>query len=163
MTSRLGISGSERAGVHTVMSEVHDMAVRHDGPRGDHRPGGRTGPHDRALGRWGEQTAAAHLERLGWQVLERNWRCDLGELDLVALDGEHPPTLVFVEVKARAGLGYGHPLEAITVAKQQKLRDLAWRWLREHDPHAARVRIDGIGVLWRPAAEPEIVHVRGLA
>ena len=127
------------------------------------RSGGRRGPHDRALGRWGEQTAAAHLERLGWQVLERNWRCDIGELDLVALDAEHPPSLVFVEVKTRAGLGYGHPLEAITVAKQQKLRDLAWRWLREHDAHVARVRIDGIGVLWRPAGEPEIVHLRSLA
>ncbi len=139
------------------------MTVSKDAPHGGRRPEGRSGAHDRALGRWGEQTAAAHLERLGWRVLERNWRCDIGELDLVALDTEQPPTLVFVEVKARAGLGYGHPLEAITAAKQQKLRDLAWRWLREHEPHAARVRIDGVGVLWRPAGEPEIVHVRSLA
>ena len=123
----------------------------------------RSGPHDRALGRWGEQTAAVYLERLGWRIIDRNWRCDIGELDLVALDPGVHPTLVFVEVKARAGLGYGHPLEAITAVKQRRLRDLAWRWLREHDPKAARVRIDGIGVLWRPGAEPEIMHARGLA
>lgn len=136
------------------------MTVSNDNPRGGGR---RSGPHDRALGRWGEQTAAAHLERLGWQVLDRNWRCDIGELDLVALEAGRPATLVFVEVKARAGLGYGHPLEAITAAKQRKLRDLAWRWLREHEAHAPRVRIDGVGVVWRRGGEPEIVHVRGLA
>ncbi len=123
----------------------------------------RSGPHAGALGRWGEQTAAAYLERHGWRIIERNWRCDIGELDLVALDPSPRPTLVFVEVKARAGLGYGHPLEAITAAKQQRLRDLAWRWLREHEPRAAQVRIDGIGVLWRAGSEPEIVHARGLA
>lgn len=123
----------------------------------------RRGPHDRALGAWGEQVACAHVEGLGWQVLERNWRCDAGELDIVA----HDPatrTLVFIEVKTRAGSGFGQPLEAITRAKQQRLRNLAVHWLRAHDQHppAARIRIDGIGVLKQGERAPRIDHAVGV-
>lgn len=125
---------------------------------------GRRGQHDRALGAWGEQVACNYLDTLGWKVVDRNWRCDAGELDVVAYD---PPsqTMVFVEVKTRAGQGYGMPLEAITWAKQQKLRDLAWRWLRAHPghPYAARVRIDGVGVLKRGEQQPDVQHARGVA
>ena len=67
------------------------------------------------LGVRGEGLACAELERQGMRVLERNWRCGLGEIDIVAAEtGEKGVTLVFCEVKCRSGLGFGHRLEAIT-------------------------------------------------
>jgi putative endonuclease len=68
------------------------------------------------LGVRGENFACAKLERQGMRVLERKWRCRLGEIDIVAADvGESGLRLVFCEVKSRCGLGFGHPLEAISV------------------------------------------------
>jgi hypothetical protein len=70
------------------------------------------------LGVRGEDLACAELQRQGMQVLERNWRCRLGEIDIVAAEaGASGLTLVFCEVKCRSGLGFGHPLEAITFPK----------------------------------------------
>jgi putative endonuclease len=61
----------------------------------------------------------------GLQAIERNWRCRLGEIDIVAAEaGQSGLTLVFCEVKCRSGLGFGHPLEAITYAKMRTLRQL---------------------------------------
>ena len=111
-----------------------------------------------ALGRHGEDVAAGHLASLGMVVLDRNWRCDIGELDIVARDGD---TLVVCEVKTRSGTGYGTPLEAVTREKVTRLRRLAGRWLSDHDVRPAGVRIDVVGVL-RPARGPAVVkHVRG--
>lgn len=112
-----------------------------------------------ALGRWGEQLAADHLTGLGMQVLARNWRCELGELDLVVrdLDG----TVVFVEVKTRAGTGFGEPVEAVGRVKARKLRTLACRWLLEHrPPGATELRFDVVGIVRRPGWAPEITHLR---
>ncbi|WP_203566736.1 YraN family protein [Aestuariimicrobium ganziense] len=114
----------------------------------------------RALGRWGEDAAAGHCERLGWTVLERNWRCRAGEIDLVAREPDG--TVVFVEVKCRSGRGFGDPLESITIAKLTKLRELAARWLKEHQPGAPRIRLDAIGVLRGPGGV-ELTHVKGIA
>lgn len=72
-------------------------------------------------------------------------------------------TLVAVEVKTRSGLGYGHPLEAITAAKASRLRRLLLAWLREKKPRAARLRVDGIGIVMDPQGEPRITHVQGVA
>ncbi len=70
------------------------------------------------VGRWGEDLACAELVRQGMEVVDRNWRCALGEIDIVATEvGDRGVTLVFCEVKCRTGLGFGHPLEAITFAK----------------------------------------------
>jgi putative endonuclease len=78
------------------------------------------------LGVRGEDLACTELERQGMQVLERNWRCRLGEIDIVAAEaGANGLTLVFCEVKCRSGLGCGHPLEAITFSKMRTLRQLA--------------------------------------
>lgn len=97
------------------------------------------------LGRRGEQLAAEHLAAIGWTILERNWRCSLGELDIVADDGG---TVVVVEVKTRSGLGYGHPLDAVTPRKLARLRRLAGAWCAAHPMPAPRpVRIDVIGVV----------------
>jgi Holliday junction resolvase-like predicted endonuclease len=74
------------------------------------------------IGVRGEDLACAELERQGMQVLGRNWRCRLGEIDIVAAEtGENGLTLVFCEVKCRSGLGFGHPLEAITYMKMRTL------------------------------------------
>ena len=81
-----------------------------------------------ALGRYGEDVAARHLSDTGMEVLARNWRCDLGEADLVARDGD---TLVICEVKTRRGLDYGTPLEAVTARKLARLRRHAARWIAE--------------------------------
>jgi putative endonuclease len=110
------------------------------------------------LGVRGERIAAAFLADAGLQVLDRNWRCREGELDLVARDGD---ALVFCEVKTRRGIGYGHPVEAVTAAKRRRLRLLAQRWLAAHDQHAPDLRFDVVGVLVRPGRPALVTHLRG--
>lgn len=118
-----------------------------------------TAPH--ALGRRGEELAVRHLATLGWHILDRNWRCRDGELDIVAFDPE-ADALVFVEVKTRAGLGFGDPLDAVTWRKQGKLRQLCLLWLAEHAVPAPTLRLDAIGVLLIPGEEPRLRHVKGI-
>ena len=97
------------------------------------------------------------------QVLERNWRCRIGEIDIVAAEtGANGLTLVFCEVKCRSGLGFGHPLEAITFAKMRTLRQLAAVWMREHRLQASSIRLDAIGVVLQPGVEPRLAHVRAV-
>jgi putative endonuclease len=95
------------------------------------------------LGRWGEQLAANHLESLGYQILEHNWRCRRGEIDLVASTGE---ILVFVEVKTRRGRGHGMPEEALTRAKVRRLLELSQRYLLEHELEDIEWRVDFVAV-----------------
>ena len=109
------------------------------------------------LGARGERIAAAFLTDAGLRVLDRNWRCREGELDLVARDGD---ALVFCEVKTRRGVGYGQPAEAVTPAKQRRLRALAHRWLAAHDEHAPELRFDVVGVLVRPQRPALVTHLR---
>ena len=96
-----------------------------------------------ALGRSGEDLAVDHLEAQGYAILDRNWRCSIGEVDIVARDGA---TTVVVEVKTRSGSGFGHPLEAITPVKLARLRRLAAAWCENHGP-VDRLRVDAISVL----------------
>jgi putative endonuclease len=95
----------------------------------------------RALGAEGEARAAAHLERLGFRVLERNARAGGVELDLVAARGG---LLVFVEVKTRRVRDFGAPEESVDARKQARLARGAAAWLHERRPRAARVRFDVI-------------------
>ena len=113
----------------------------------------------RAIGQIGEERAVEHLVGLGWQVLDRNWRCNEGELDVVAHD-PHAGALVFVEVKCRSGLGFGDPLEAVTWRKRSKIRQLSLLWLAEHRLRADRLRIDAIGVLLQPGRKPVLSHAQ---
>lgn len=103
-----------------------------------------------------------HLESMGWQILDRNWRCPAGELDIVAVEHATEPVVVFCEVKCRRGLGYGTPLEAITARKVAKLREVGLHWLRSSGGSYPHVRIDGIGVLLTSSGPPLISHVRGI-
>lgn len=112
-----------------------------------------------ALGRYGEQLAARHLVAQGMVLLDRNWRCDAGEIDLVLRDGD---VLVVCEVKTRSSTDYGTPHEAVTDLKVARLRRLAERWLEERGVAARDIRIDLVGVL-RPRRGASLLdHVRGI-
>jgi putative endonuclease len=97
-----------------------------------------------ALGRAGEDRVAAWYEGRGYEVLDRNWRCRDGELDVVAGKGR---TLVVCEVKTRSSLAYGHPAEAVTWQKQRRIRGLAARWIAERGVRPKEVRFDVACVL----------------
>jgi putative endonuclease len=112
------------------------------------------------LGRLGEDCAAVFLADAGYRLLARNWRCTQGEIDLVAeRDGE----VVFVEVKTRSGLGFGHPFEAITADKMARLRRLAAAWCRQAPTWPLRIRIDAIGVIAAAGSPPLIEHREGVS
>ncbi|MBX6768172.1 MAG: YraN family protein, partial [Actinomadura rubrobrunea] len=109
-----------------------------------------------ALGRRGEHAAAAYLTRLGWTIIDRNWRCPEGELDIVAYDGRRH---VVCEVKTRSTAAFGAPLEAITPDKAARLRRLAGRWAAAHRIRGADVRIDVLGLT--PYTPPHQAESRG--
>jgi putative endonuclease len=109
------------------------------------------------LGARGERIAVAYLTDTGLRVLDRNWRCREGEIDVVARDGD---ALVFCEVKTRRGTGYGHPAEAVTPAKRRRIRLLAQRWLAVHDEHAPEIRFDVVGVLVHRERPAVVTHLR---
>jgi putative endonuclease len=113
-----------------------------------------------AVGSYGERVAARHLVDAGFVVLDRNWRCELGEIDIVAREGR---VLVVCEVKTRSGTGFGTPAEAVTARKAARLRRLAVRWLQEHPVHPAEVRIDVVGVLRSTRGAAAVEHLRGVA
>ncbi|MBI1377771.1 MAG: YraN family protein [Frankiales bacterium] len=113
-----------------------------------------------ALGRYGEDVAARHLEAEGFVVLERNWRCDQGEVDILARDGD---VLVVCEVKTRSSLSHGSPFEAVTERKLHRLERLGIRWMRERGVRPRSMRVDVVAVL-RPASGRTVVqHTRGLS
>lgn len=116
------------------------------------------------IGALGETMAALELQDQGMEILDRNWTCRWGELDLVALDrsgGQR--TAVFCEVKCRTGRGYGDPLESITHAKVRRLRQLAAEWLRQHPGLSVDgIRLDAIGILLSGDRQPVLVHVTGI-
>jgi putative endonuclease len=113
-----------------------------------------------ALGRYGEDLAEEHLRRQGMVILARNWRCPVGELDIVARDGS---TLVICEVKTRRSRAYGSPLEAVGPRKLRRLRELALRWLDDEGIHVPDIRFDVIGILQPATGRPILEHVRGVA
>lgn len=108
------------------------------------------------LGARGEALAASFLERRGYAILQRNWRCRHGEIDLIACrDG----VTVFVEVKTRSSNAYGTPAEAVTRTKAARLRRLAGAWCSAQAPLAGAIRIDVIGILAPAGREPVIEHI----
>lgn len=108
------------------------------------------------LGDRGEALAARFLERAGWTVLARNYRLGHKEIDLVARRGE---VVAFVEVKARAGPGFGHPLEAITWRKRREIAQVAQAWIDRHGRPGESYRFDAVAVLAPAGAAPRVEHV----
>jgi putative endonuclease len=111
------------------------------------------------LGRRGEEAAARHLVGLGWRILDRNWRCAEGELDIVAFDGAE---VVVCEVKTRSSTDYGTPVEAVTPAKAARLQRLAVRWLIANAAGGTAVRIDVIGLVADGPSRFTVDHLRGV-
>jgi len=105
-----------------------------------------------ALGKWGEEQAAVYLQRQGLQIVERNYRCPLGEIDIIARDGD---CLVFCEVKTRSSSRYGLPQEAVAWSKQQKIIKVASWYLGDREP-ATDIRFDVIAITRSAAGKAEI-------
>ncbi|MBB6626552.1 YraN family protein [Nocardioides sp. KIGAM211] len=121
--------------------------------------GAATAAFRQALGAYGESLAARHLAAQGMVVLDRNWRCDAGEIDLVLRDGD---VLVVCEVKTRSTTRCGTPHESVTDLKLARLRRLASRWVAERGIAVQDIRIDLVAVL-RPRRGASLVeHVRGI-
>jgi len=112
------------------------------------------------LGQQGEELAADFLTGAGLEILGRNWRCQHGEIDIVARDGQ---TLVVCEVKTRSGVRFGTPLEAISRQKAARLRRLAVAWVTAHSLFFDQIRIDVICVLRAGDGEFSVEHVPGVS
>lgn len=112
-------------------------------------------PDDRKqYGRTGEALAEKHLRRMGYKILERNYRTPQGEIDIVA---KHKGVIVFVEVKARRSRRYGDPKWALTPAKQRKISMAALAYLKQHQATQSRARFDVVTV--QPADDRPRIEV----
>jgi putative endonuclease len=96
------------------------------------------------VGRWGEQLAVEHLQRRGYEVVDRNWRCPQGEIDIVA---KRAHALVVVEVKTRSTSAFGHPFEAVNPAKLARLNRLGFAWCAAHPGWHGRLRVDVVAIV----------------
>lgn len=113
------------------------------------------------LGRAGEERAAAHLRECGYVILDRNWRCSDGELDIVA---QRDDGIVAVEVKTRSGTAFGHPFEAVDDRKLRRLWRLAYAWRRAHPDvsRGRRLRLDVVALVGPDPTTARLEHVEGL-
>jgi putative endonuclease len=117
-----------------------------------------------AVGRYGEQLAADHLAAAGLEILDRNWRCADGELDIIAREGE---TVVFVEVKTRSTTAFGDPAEAMTPQKTGRIHRLALRWLADQRENSnafgpwSELRFDLVTIVRLAEGGPRLRHLRG--
>jgi putative endonuclease len=127
--------------------------------RGMDQSGGGVRRSRREVGQLGEDAAVDFLVGLGWVVVERNWRCRFGELDVIAVDGD---ALVVVEVKTRTGALFGDAAEAVTVAKYQRMRRLAGMWLGEQGRRWPVVRFDVVAVKLDSVGAASFSHLRGV-
>lgn len=109
------------------------------------------------LGRRGEDVAAEYLEKQGLVVLDRNWRCREGELDIVATDSTG---LVVCEVKTRSGTAFGEPAEAVTTRKIARIRQVTQVWLTAHQTPWCPVRFDVVAVVMESGRPVTIQHYR---
>jgi len=93
--------------------------------------------------KFGEDTAARHLKKMGYQLLCRNYRTRFGEIDIIAKDSE---TIVFIEVKSRRTSSFGHPKYSITRKKQERISKTALYYLKENDQSNCRARFDVVTI-----------------
>lgn len=115
---------------------------------------------NQAVGRYGEQVAAAHLESLGMTILAARWTCRWGEIDLVARDGE---TVVFCEVKTRTSDRHGTGFESVGGRKAVRMRRAASAWLQAHDVEPRAIRLDVVSVRIPRRGAPVVERVSGIA
>jgi len=108
------------------------------------------------LGKEGEKIAEQYLKKKGYKLVARNYRCPLGEIDLIALDRR---VIVFVEVKTRTGHGFGTPLEAVEFRKQRKMIRAAEYFLSAKKLHEREARFDVVGISWLQV-EPLVEHIQ---
>ena len=108
-----------------------------------------------ALGFYGEELAARYLSKNGLVILERNWRCDFGEIDVIARERSD---LVICEVKTRRTVAYGDPIESVTPRKVRRMRGLALRWLDTQSVSPRDIRFDVVGILAR-VVQSELTRV----
>jgi putative endonuclease len=110
-----------------------------------------------AVGKYGEDVAARHLEEAGLELIARNWRCPEGEIDIIASERG---ALVICEVKTRSSSRFGVPAEAITRRKAERLRRLAYLWLQEHPGGGVEVRFDVVSVTRSRVGAAVVEHLR---
>ncbi|NYG58143.1 putative endonuclease [Nocardioides daedukensis] len=120
---------------------------------------GSTAQQKQALGAYGEALAARYLVQKGMVLLDHNWRCRDGEIDLILRDGR---TLVICEVKTRRTTTYGTPFEAISLTKIGRLKRLAAQWLSTNGVRVQDIRLDMVGVIAPSVGTPHIEHVAGV-
>jgi putative endonuclease len=124
--------------LETKQADDKSLAAKSSGEKP--RPQGK----NKALGRRGEEAAARFLYKRGYEIIERNWKCFAGEVDLIARDGD---ALVFVEVKTRSDASHGFPSEAVTAKKRDKYERIALAYVSNHDLGEMIVRFDVISVV----------------
>ncbi|MCA9087290.1 MAG: YraN family protein [Planctomycetaceae bacterium] len=117
----------------------------------------RTGWMRKLFGDGGERAASRYLKRQGYRIIARQSLNRVGEVDIIAADGE---TLVFVEVKTRSSHVAGHPAEAVHATKQRQIARSALMWLKRHRLLDRRCRFDVVAITWRKGEQPLIQHYR---
>ncbi len=110
------------------------------------------------LGNSGEEIARRFLETFGYRIVARNYRCKLGEIDIIARDGE---TIVFIEVKTRTDSAFGSPAAAVTVKKQRQIARAAQWYLAEHGLYDAPARFDVIAIVREKGGRQQVEHLPG--
>ena len=109
-------------------------------------------------GKQGENIAEKYIKKLGYKIIERNWHYSKNaEIDIIADDNG---TLVFIEVKTRTTLNYGHPFEAIDKTKIQKIHKAIYAYLNEYETQYNNFRFDGIAIIG--LKDPKIEHIKDL-
>ncbi len=110
-----------------------------------------------SLGRQSEEIAACFLRNKGMKILERNFSCCAGELDIIAKD---KGTLVFIEVRSTRGSFFHNPIDSLTSAKIRRLRILGQIWLKKHRVNDACLRFDAIGIVYKQKEIDTIIHIQ---
>jgi putative endonuclease len=109
------------------------------------------------LGEWGEKLATKYLKSKGYQILERNYSCKMGEIDIIVEKGEF---LIFIEVKTRRSDSYGLPQAAVNYYKQEKIKKVALYYLGNIEDNDLQIRFDVISIMLK-GVKPQIDHFQG--
>lgn len=115
-----------------------------------------TKSQNRSIGTFGENVVADLIASRGATIVDRNWRIKEGEIDIVAQSSSG--AIIFIEVKTRSSLTFGHPLESITKVKAHRLQRLALAWLATHKAFGAEFQIDCVAVLIGPGGQYSVEY-----